>query len=154
MMNISIDTAKEEDLIKVYEIEKESFSDSWSFESFVYELKLNFSNFFIAKCDTGDVAGGDVAGYIILWQIEDELNILNLAVKKEFRRQSVAKGLLEHVFNFGKERKIQKVYLEVREGNLPALNLYKTYGFKIIGTRENYYPDSKDAILMYKNLKE
>ena len=49
--------------------------------------------------------------------------------------------------------KIKKILLEVREGNLAAINLYKKMDYKIDGIRKGYYKKYKeDAILMSKNL--
>jgi ribosomal-protein-alanine N-acetyltransferase len=40
-------------------------------------------------------------------------------------------------------------YLEVRKSNIPAINLYKRFGFEIISIRKEYYSDNKeDALVM------
>ena len=43
---------------------------------------------------------------------------------------------------------MEKINLEVNENNLPAIKLYKTYGFQTVGKRNKYYKDGGNAILM------
>ena len=44
-------------------------------------------------------------------------------------------------------------FLEVRISNLSAQRLYEKYGFKIAGTRKNYYADNgEDAYIMIKEM--
>ena len=38
--------------------------------------------------------------------------------------------------------------MEVNQNNIPAINLYKKYGFNILGTRKKYYNNTDDAIIM------
>lgn len=42
------------------------------------------------------------------------------------------------------------ITLEVNEKNISAINLYKKYGFQIIGTRKKYYDNNFDAYIMTK----
>ena len=66
------------------------------------------------------------------------LNILYLFVVKEYRENGIASELLNQV---------QKMYpqimfqLHVSVKNIPAINLYKKYGFIISETHKNYYKD-------------
>ena len=46
------------------------------------------------------------------------------------------------------ENNIKSINLEVNEINFPAINLYKNFGFKIVGKRPKYYDNKYDAILM------
>lgn len=34
--------------------------------------------------------------------------------------------------------------------NVPAINLYKKYGFEVLGTRKKYYDNKFDAYIMTK----
>ena len=56
--------------------------------------------------------------------------ISNVFVKKEFRKQSIAKKLVEALTNWFKEMKATKLSLELYENNIPAINLYHKLGFK------------------------
>ena len=44
---------------------------------------------------------------------------------------------------------IQNVLLEVRTGNLPAVALYESCGFRRLGVRSRYYPDTNEDALIY-----
>jgi hypothetical protein len=53
----------------------------------------------------------------------------------------------------GAQQGASSVYLEVRLSNITAIKLYEKLGFREIGRRSNYYPDSKeDALVMIKNI--
>lgn len=57
--------------------------------------------------------------------------------------------LLEALINKAKETCIF-ITLEVNVKNIPAINLYKKYNFKILGTRKKYYNNKFDAYIMTK----
>lgn len=48
---------------------------------------------------------------------------------------------------------VEKAFLEVRESNVPAKNLYQSLGYGKISVRKNYYSDGENAIVMAKDLK-
>lgn len=134
----------EADLADVLEIEKSSFPTPWSLRLFLSELESPYSRIILAKDNEGTPLG-----YVSFRIIMDETHILNIAVNHIFRRQGVAKKLLEHVMNYAGERGANIFLLEVRNLNMAALNLYKGLGFREAGTRKGYYRDTgEDAILM------
>jgi RimJ/RimL family protein N-acetyltransferase len=54
----------------------------------------------------------------------------------------------------GAQQGASSVYLEVRLSNISAIKLYEKLGFREIGRRSNYYPDSKeDALVMMKDIE-
>ena len=83
-----------------------------------------------------------VAGFLVSRQLAPgEREILNLAVTPPFRRQGVARRLLMHELNRGKNA----LFLEVRESNHAAIELYRQHGFSPSGRREAYYHDPIEA---------
>ncbi len=135
---------KKEDLPQVILIENVAFSSPWSKIDFEAKLKSPNSKFYIAEVD------GKVVGYIGLDIILNEGHITNLAVHKDFQRKGIAKILVQKVLDCG----LKNFILEVRESNIAAQNLYRSFGFEIIGRRKGYYSDShEDAIIMKKSLK-
>ena len=76
---------------------------------------------------------------------------MNIAVKKDYRRQGIATLLLNHILNICKEKEINTIHLEVNEENFSAISLYQKLGFKECGRRKQYYDNTYDAILMKKN---
>ena len=47
-----------------------------------------------------------------------------------------------------KRENVSSLTLEVNEKNIPAQNLYKKYGFNVLGTRKKYYNNTDNAIIM------
>ena len=93
------------------------------------------------------VSGGRVAGFIVARGISpDESEILNLAVEPEFRRQGIARRLVQRVL----ETHPGSVYLEVRQSNLAARKLYESWGFEQISLREKYYSDPGEHAIVMK----
>lgn len=85
-----------------------------------------------------------------LWFNIDEAHVMNIAVKKEFRRQHVGTELLEFLVAEAKKENKNCITLEVREDNVPAIELYKKLEFDEIGRRKKYYEKLYDAIIMTK----
>ena len=46
-----------------------------------------------------------------------------------------------------KEENLEFVTLEVRASNAPAIALYESFGFELVGARKKYYENKEDAIL-------
>ena len=90
-------------------------------------------------------------GYAIISTVDENIEILALAVDKNNRRRGVAKSLLTRIKFLAKKKRIKKINLEVANDNLAAIRLYQNMGFFRTGIRKNYYNRDKrkiDAILM------
>ncbi len=129
------------DLQRILEIQKESFSDNWTNKMFISESENKFSNFKICK------TGGITAGFIIYRLIENEAEILNIVVAKDFRGRNLGKNLLLYAIDDLKKKNAQSIFLEVNEKNSVAINLYTANNFKKYGMRPKYY-GLDDAVLM------
>jgi ribosomal-protein-alanine N-acetyltransferase len=127
-------------LPEILAIEQESFSDPWNLNMFLEILANPLAQSFIAEDN------GEVLGYIMFYNIAPEIQILNIAVKKSARNKKIGSRLLESALAC---ENISLITLEVRESNIPAINLYKKFGFKTDGLRKNYYKRPKEnAVLM------
>ena len=66
--------------------------------------------------------------------------------------------LVNAISNFKITKPLKKISLEVSKSNDLAINFYKKNGFKIIGTRKNYYNKGleikEDAIIYEKKINE
>ncbi|MBQ7718478.1 MAG: ribosomal protein S18-alanine N-acetyltransferase [Clostridia bacterium] len=92
-------------------------------------------------------------GVIIARQTLDELEILNFAVKKELRGQGYGKSLLGFLLDHAEKSGVKTAFLDVRQSNIAAVSLYKSFGFEICGKRKNYYRNPpEDAVLMNLNI--
>jgi len=92
------------------------------------------------------VLGEHVAGFAVARRVSpDEYELLNLAVDPKLRRHGVASALVRDLLrNAG-----GAWFLEVRETNRAARNLYEKFGFREVGRRAGYYqPDGESAVVM------
>lgn len=91
--------------------------------------------------------------FMLSWVVADELHILSVATMPGFRRQGLARALLDYAIEFARLRKIRAIFLEVRRSNVGAIALYRAFGFSAIGIRPRYYADNfEDAIEMILTL--
>jgi ribosomal-protein-alanine N-acetyltransferase len=82
--------------------------------------------------------------------VEGEAHILNIAVHPRYRRKGYGARLIAHTLNYFSGRNVQEFFLEVRESNLEAIDLYARYNFQKIGRRKKYYTETnEDALVMY-----
>ena len=94
------------------------------------------------------IVGGQIAGFISARRIAVEGEILNLAVKPEFRRQGIGHALASAILERFDRDGVRQVFLEVRESNDAAISFYQRLGFHQIGRREAYYSDPPAAALV------
>ena len=144
-MEIHISKMTLEDLNIIKDCLLEEFDDFWSYNVLKQELENNQnlnSQYFVAKLKE------EVVGFVGILTIIDEVNIMNIVVRKNSRNLGIGSFLLENVIDFSKQKKASLITLEVNETNLPAINLYKKYNFKQVGLRKKYYNNTDNAILM------
>lgn len=94
----------------------------------------------------------NLVGYITLTLAFPTADLEDLLVSKEFRGQGVATLLIKAAENSLKDKGYEKIFLEVRENNFPALKLYEKSGFKIISVRKKYYADGENALVLVKEI--
>lgn len=93
------------------------------------------------------MAGSKLVGFIMSRQVEDEAEILSVAVTSARRGRGLASNLLTLHLRRLAGLGARTVFLEVDENNKPALRLYDRAGFRAISRRPNYYssPGAKPA---------
>ncbi len=137
-----------EDLPQVAALETQSQRDPWPQQSFRAELenpRVSRPMVMVRKTE--------IAGFIVPWFIEDEVQIANIAVKANYRRQGLGSVMLSQIIHWAQRCQCRAAFLEVRRSNLAARRLYENLGFVEDGCRRQYYGrEQEDAILMRKNL--
>jgi ribosomal-protein-alanine N-acetyltransferase len=94
-----------------------------------------------------------ISGYILAQLAADELQIQNIAVAPEFRRQQLGVALLRQAEAKGVELGALCSVLDVRTTNEAALGLYLSFGYRMIGRRKNYYRQPLcDALVLFRRL--
>jgi ribosomal-protein-alanine acetyltransferase len=91
---------------------------------------------------------GAAAGYICLWIVAGEAQVLNLAVHPPYRGRGVGRALLLHGLDIAVQRGAEKAFLEVRKSNAVARKLYESVGFEKTGQRPNFYRVNKEAAVL------
>ncbi|MGD8561542.1 MAG: ribosomal protein S18-alanine N-acetyltransferase [Desulfarculaceae bacterium] len=132
-------------LDQVSGIEKVSFTQPWPRRLFEAELRHPCA-LTLACLGT---QSRRLLGYLCLWLAADEVQVQNLAVHPDFRRQGVGRYLLITGLEQAREKGCVLATLEVRPSNLAARRLYASLGFKEVGRRPGYYPlEGEDALLL------
>ena len=131
---------------QVVEIEKETFSMPYNYKMMIEMLESQNYHYIIAVDQI-------VLGYIGINVVFDECDITHIAVKEQFRGNKIADKLMQKLCEHCNDNNISKVFLEVRESNFKAINLYKKHSFVASGVRKNYYKDPQEnAIIMIKEV--
>lgn len=86
-----------------------------------------------------------------MWTVMGEGNVTNVAVHPAYRRMGVAEALLKEMEKKAKEKDVTIFFLEVRQSNEAAKQLYNKLGYNPIGVRKRFYEKPvEDAIVMSK----
>ena len=129
---------------QVAQLETICFSDPWSEKSVASELENKLSYWLVA------VEDDRVAGYVGSQSVQGEADMMNVAVRPDYRRRGIAQGLVTHLVAQLAEKKVHSLALEVRASNVPAISLYEKLGFAQVGRRPNYYRNPKEDALILK----
>ena len=140
--------ATEDDIPRLVEIDRKSFTVPWPEEAFYNDITNNrFAIYLLMEF------GKDIAGYCGMWLVLDEAHVTNVAILPEYRGRKLGGALMEKMMLLAKDSGAKTMTLEVRVGNEVAKSLYKKMGFQEGGIRKNYYTDNQeDALAMWVNL--
>ncbi len=138
------------DAKKIAEAEKCIFPDPWSERDITDTICVDGAMCYSVLSDTGELMA-----YILGRKIVPEGEIYRIATLPEYRRRGVAYRLLSYAAKTERGKGLETLFLEVREKNLPARNLYRAFGFREVGVRKNYYSLPADnAVIMLLSAKE
>jgi len=145
MSKICVEPLKKCHIEGIISIENLCFTSPWSEDAFLQEVDNEIAYYIVA------IEDDEILGYGGMWLILDEAHITNVAVTPRRQRQGIAKKIVESLIFEAQQLSIKAMTLEVRRSNLPAINLYKKFGFEEAGIRKGYYEDNdEDAIIMWR----
>ena len=138
-------------------IKELSLLDEELYNKLGLEINKNFINLFplekILDNDNEYIYGyykdNNLIGFIHISKSYETIDIINIIVKREERRNKIATKLLDYIVD--KYKDINNIMLEVRSKNDIAIKFYLNNKFKHIHTRENYYEDD-DAYIMKRDV--
>ena len=141
------DASADAEIDAVAALEIESFTNPWSRETLVWELRnSDVTRAYLLRNDEDRVVA-----FCLCWVIFDELHINTVAVAPTDRRQGLAMALLRQVIAEAAQAGASKATLEVRASNTAALALYERLGFHVAARRPGYYTKpAEDALILWR----
>lgn len=127
----------------MHEVERRCFPLPWS------EAQCRAAFAHQAFAAFGLLGKQGLVAYVSVYHTLDELEILNLAVVPEERRQGYGRRILRMSLQVARKMGMHRALLEVRVSNHAAIGLYESSGFHRIGLRPQYYTDSGEDALIY-----
>ena len=85
-----------------------------------------------------------VVGYIGIWSVIDQGHIVSIAVRQSHRKEGIGELMIIGAVESNQLIGNNELTLEVRTSNEAAQNLYKKFGFNIVGRRKQYYSDNRE----------
>ncbi|WP_066804169.1 ribosomal protein S18-alanine N-acetyltransferase [Moraxella oblonga] len=134
----------------IAKIENELFDDAWDSLAISEVLGQFGAGMIVAENDDDDVVG-----YLIYQIVFEVAEVLRIATDMDYQKKGVGKGLLDEFERLCKEKEAQRILLEVRADNAPAIRLYERQGFYQIDVRKGYYKDEwgvVDALILQRDL--
>jgi len=144
-LRLSYRSGTADDLPAVFELNRESFAESWSLEGLEKALAAGYE---LLLCMDGEM----LAGYLLSHDVLDEVHIMQIAVARSYQRRGIAEQLSRQLIAAKAGRTL---LLEVRASNTAAQSLYAKLGFAHSGLRRGYYvprgggDEREDAVLMH-----
>ncbi len=143
-MTYQIKPLAEEHLLAVWNIEQSAHTYPWA-QSMINDVNSRGACHYVLMNEA------QLVGYFYAQNIVGEVTLLNVAVDPKQQGKGIGRVLMSHFLDICTEKKAESAWLEVRESNEKAFNLYDSLGFHEVDRRVNYYPSSKgreDAIIM------
>lgn len=103
----------------------------------------------VATLEGGSVIGDAIVLYRRGFR---SARLYSMVVSPDWRGHGVAASLLRAAEEAAAERGYELMRLEVRDDNAPAINLYSSHGYQVVGRKQNYYQDQSAALQMRKRL--
>jgi len=146
---------KPSDLDGVVRINRECLPENYSNLFFMNLHKRFPATFLVAEVNDS------IVGYIMcrvetgipsfkVLGITRKGHVISVAVLPGHHRKGIGYSLIHEATEAMRLYKAKECYLEVRESNIGAINLYRKLGFKISRTIRKYYADGEDAFVMAK----
>jgi ribosomal-protein-alanine N-acetyltransferase len=120
-------------------VHADAFRHGWSESEFERLLADRTTVCHVARRNGGT---GPVCGFIISRVVEDEAEILMVAVARNEQGRGLARQALARHLGRLAAHGARNVFLEVDEGNSPAIRLYTRAGFEQVGKRPGYYAEA------------
>jgi len=102
----------------------------------------------ILVAESGDLMMPEILGFLAFYRLDGEAELWTLGVAPTHRRQGIARELVRETCRRLSGAGVHRLFLEVRESNLPAVELYRSFGFVSQARRKDYYQNPKEDALV------
>lgn len=144
-IEVRMESLLPERLDAVLQVEQRAYEHPWNRTHFLDALEAGYQAQLLWADQT-------LLGYFVAMKGVDEVHLLNITVDPVYQRQGWARILLEALAIWGRSQAAQWAWLEVRVGNVRAMQVYESCGFRTMGRRKDYYPagggQREDALVM------
>lgn len=134
-MDYKIEQLNKDMLFSYKQLIDKCFGSSNSLEQ--YEKYEQNDNYVIIVAKKADEIIGSITLYkidLFTFEFQPCLMLFNVAVKEEYRKQKVAKSLMDHVIKYAKENGYKSISLTCLDDAFNAHKFYESVGFKKIGS--------------------
>lgn len=139
-LSFHIEPAKIQDAAACARLQQDAFFHPWDEDTFErFFLEQNYVC--LVACD----AVRRIGGVIVARHVADETEIITVIVEKKHRHKSIGRALVQALCDKLSQLGSQKLFLEVRQDNHSAVNLYLNQGFKQVGMRDKYYAQTNQS---------
>lgn len=135
---VVISTFTAADVAVSYSIFKTDRVSPWAYTTFEKSALNNLS--LVAK------ENNSIVGYVLLSSVLDEFTFEDITVDPAHRGKGIGRKLMDASFALAAKMEQKFLYLEVRFSNEPAIELYRSMGFELVGERKNYYEIARDVV--------
>ena len=134
------------DFAQVLAIEQACFEFPWTEEEFLQCLQQRNCLGMVAEYE------GRIVGFVIYETPKSRIFVTNIATDPEFQRHGIARQMIQKLVAKMIYQRRQKIAIEIRETNIPALLCFRALGFRTALIRKNFYDNqSEDAyVLQYR----
>ncbi|MBV6540207.1 ribosomal protein S18-alanine N-acetyltransferase [Ursidibacter maritimus] len=133
------------DFNRLFEIEQQAHLVPWSKGTLLNNQGERYLNLKLS-------VENQIVAFAICQKVLDEATLFNIAVAPEFQGKGYGKKLLESLIQQLQQQNVLTLWLEVRESNQTARQLYDKLGFNEVTLRKNYYPtptgERENAVVM------
>jgi len=145
-----ISHARPDDLPGIVELEKVGFDagEQWSEGAWADELAAH-DRYVLARLD----ADSQIIGVATFSCVAEMADLNRVIVHPEFRGRGIGASLIRAGFDWASAVGAQRMLLEVRPDNEPAVALYRGLGFEPVTTRRDYYGPGHHALVMLRSLR-
>lgn len=148
----AIEPLTADDAEAVSDLHQRGFQAAWSADEFAAFL-MSRGVFGFAARQQG-AARRAPSGFVLARQAADEGEVLTITVDPAARGAGLGRELMDAVIRHLRAERAAALFLEVDEGNVPAISLYRRLGFRQVGRRPGYYRQfgGGEALLMRLDL--